>query len=227
MYESIIHALNHLPEHPKTKTVRNLSKPYKNILKDYPIETVYELCESLLKASEWAHTILAYQLVYDQRTRYNKETFAIFDHWTKTYVKDWWDCDDFMNITCKQTLLGARHVHIDGAGNVFSGTCMGIILGKVGTACHDSLDNLWQGFDYREHPIVARLVESGPIGLMILAERLGYQREDGYASKCHLCYEIRRFLYLSGEYDGYIGPSVCYGLEASKNGAAAGIEKEQ
>jgi len=122
------------------------------------------------------------------------------------------DCDDFKNITCKQTLLGARHVHIDGAGNVFSGTCMGIILGKVGTERQESLDNLWQGFDYREHPIVARLVESGPIGLIALAERLGYQREDGYASKCHLCYEIRRFLYLSGEYDGYIGPSVCYGL---------------
>ncbi len=129
--------------------------------------------------------------------------------------------DDFADINCKQNLLGARHVHIDGNGNVFSGTCMGIILGKVGTARHESLDKLWQGFDYREHPIVAILVEGGPGGLITPAERLGYQRKKGYASKCHLCYEIRRFLYQSGKYGGYIGPSVCYGLGTTENGAAA------
>jgi len=120
--------------------------------------------------------------------------------------------DDFAGQNCKKNLLGAQHVHIDGSGNVFSGTCIGIITGTVEVGQEGGLDKLWQGFDYREHPIISVLVEQGPVGLIKSAIEVGYQPKRGYAGKCHLCYEIRRFLFEKKCYNGFIGPSVCYGL---------------
>jgi hypothetical protein len=117
----------------------------------------------------------------------------------------------FAETDCKRTLMGAKHVHIDGAGNVFSGTCVGIIVGKVDTTASGSLDALWRRFDYRQHPILSILAEKGPTGLIPLAGPLGYKCRAGYADKCHLCYDIRRYLYNNGQYHQYLGPAVCYG----------------
>jgi hypothetical protein len=122
------------------------------------------------------------------------------------------DYVDFAEVNCKRNLLGAQHVHIDGAGNVFSGTCIGIITGKVVNGAPRPLDEIWRKFDYREHPIISVLVEQGPYGLLKLAQKFGYHRTEGYGSKCHLCYEVRKFLYERGEFLGYLGPGVCYGL---------------
>jgi len=106
--------------------------------------------------------------------------------------------ESFAEINCARNLLGAQHVHIDGAGHVFSGTCMGIITAKLFGQEAKSLDELWCGFDWREHPILSVLVRAGPVGLLDLAMPLGYRPSPGYAGKCHLCYEIRRFLYRKG-----------------------------
>ena len=125
--------------------------------------------------------------------------------------------EEFTDINCKQNLLGARHVHIDGSGNVFPGTCIGIVVGKVVSDSKHTLDRLWQQFDYRQHPIMSVLIEKGPTGLINLAQQKSYQPKPGYAHKCHLCYDIRRFLYQKNAYSGYLGPAVCYGLAPSKN----------
>ena len=119
---------------------------------------------------------------------------------------------EFSGDNCKKNLLGAQHVHIDGSGNVFSGTCIGIITGRVTADQEGGLDKLWRGFDYRDHPIMSVLVEQGPVGLIETALEAGYQPKQGYGGKCHLCYEIRRFLFMKNRYSGFIGPSVCYGL---------------
>jgi len=124
--------------------------------------------------------------------------------------------DDFAEYNCKRNLLGARHVHIDGAGNVFSGTCIGIITGNLPCGEQQSLDELWRSFDYREHPIISVLVEQGPVGLLKRAEQSGYRPGRGYASKCHFCYEIRRFFYQHNQFGRYLGPGLCYGQPGVK-----------
>jgi len=121
------------------------------------------------------------------------------------------DYDCFAEYNCTRSFLGARHVHVDGAGNVFSGTCVGIIVGNVVTG--PKLDELWPKFDYREHPIISILAQKGPYGLAELAQKAGYQVLTGYADKCHLCYEVRKFLHQRGKYRAFLGPAVCYGTE--------------
>ena len=120
------------------------------------------------------------------------------------------DYDCFAEYNCTSRFLGAQHVHIDGAGNVFSGTCIGIIVGNVATEA--KLDELWQNFDFRDHPIISILAREGPYGLAILAQKEGYRVLPGYAGKCHLCYEARKFLYRTGKYRAFLGPGICYGL---------------
>lgn len=124
--------------------------------------------------------------------------------------------ESFADNNCGKSFLGARHVHVDGAGNVFSGTCIGIIVGQVKPRKAVTLDELWCGFDYREHPIISVLVDQGPVGLWSIAEELGYVGGQGYASKCHLCYELRSFLHKRGLSGEQLGPGVCYGLNFEK-----------
>jgi len=126
------------------------------------------------------------------------------------------DYENFADNNCVKSFLGARHVHVDGAGNVFSGTCIGIVVGQVRPREAVALDELWRGFDYRKHPIISVLVDQGPVGLLSIAEELGYVGGRGYASKCHLCYELRRFLYEKGVPGQQLGPGGCYGLNFEK-----------
>ena len=115
---------------------------------------------------------------------------------------------DYQDCNCRGSFLGARHVHIDGAANICSGTCVGIILAR---GSDKPLDQIWRSFDYREHPIISVLVEKGPVGLLQSALEAGYQPRAGYASKCHLCYHLRTYLYPANRYPLCLGPAVCYG----------------
>jgi hypothetical protein len=83
-------------------------------------------------------------------------------------------------------------------GNYISGFCGGLTVGDW----HD-LPELLR--DYREarYPrLIARLIQSGPAGLLELgASEYGFvPSPDGYAGKCHLCVDIRRVLARSGDF---------------------------
>ncbi|HOK66991.1 MAG TPA: radical SAM protein [Anaerohalosphaeraceae bacterium] len=92
--------------------------------------------------------------------------------------------------SCQNAFLNARGVHIDPFGNVFCGQCSGIILGNL---YQKPLELLWETFDPPGLPFWNQLFESGPAGLLPQAVADGYQPTRFYASKCHLCTDIRRF----------------------------------
>jgi len=117
---------------------------------------------------------------------------------------------NFQNQNCSRHLLDARHIHIDGHGNIFSGTCAGIILQKTTTSPKKSLPDIWKNFDIRQHPVLALLAEKGPAALLDIALPLGYQPLPAYASKCHLCYHLRRFLVHQKHWPNHLGPATCY-----------------
>ena len=94
-------------------------------------------------------------------------------------------------------------IHIDPYGNIQ--TCCGII---VGNARRTPLPELMvRGFQ-NNSDIVRRVHEQGPFGLLELAVEKGYRPEDGYAQKCHLCWEVRKFLRPS--YPDVFGPAEIY-----------------
>jgi MoaA/NifB/PqqE/SkfB family radical SAM enzyme len=113
----------------------------------------------------------------------------------------------FRPMNCRPGFLGAKGVHIDPYGNVFSGTCSGIVLGNI----HQMpLEEIWKGFHPGQIELVQTLCERGPFGLLEKAKALGYGELRTYADKCHLCTHVRQFLFENHVEPSVIGPADCY-----------------
>jgi len=121
----------------------------------------------------------------------------------------------FRGVDCRAGFLGAKGVHIDPYGNVFSGTCSGIILGNIGQI---PLQEIWKAFHPGQIELVRILCERGPFGLLEKARSLGYEELPAYADKCHLCTHIRQFLFERHVEPAVIGPADCYAPSASPPG---------
>ena len=117
--------------------------------------------------------------------------------------------EQFEYAGCQKSHMDAKGVHIDGMGNVFSSTCIGIITGKV--TKDYSLKDLWLDYNFTEHPLWSILTESGPYGLAQHAIELGFKPQPTYTGKCHLCYDTRKFLFENGHFPDHLGPAICYG----------------
>ncbi len=108
---------------------------------------------------------------------------------------------------CKAAFLGAKGVHIDPHGNVFSGTCSGIIIGNI---TDTSLADIWKRFSPGQNEIIDTLFNLGPTGLLDKFPNSGFNPAKVYASKCHLCTNIRQFLLDKGLGKPVIGPPDVY-----------------
>jgi MoaA/NifB/PqqE/SkfB family radical SAM enzyme len=109
--------------------------------------------------------------------------------------------------TCQTNFLGAKGVHIDPFGNVFSGTCSGIIVGNITEA---PLDEIWRQFHPTQSDFIKTLFHFGPFGWLDRAVKLGYRGPRLYADKCHLCTDIRQFFFEHGLEPSIVGPADCY-----------------
>jgi MoaA/NifB/PqqE/SkfB family radical SAM enzyme len=113
----------------------------------------------------------------------------------------------FSRMDCMAGFLGAKGVHIDPYGNVFSGTCSGIILGNVRQT---PLEEIWRAFHPAQIELINTLCERGPFWLLEKAKALGYVELPAYADKCHLCTHIRQFLFETHVEPSVVGPADCY-----------------
>ncbi len=100
----------------------------------------------------------------------------------------------FFRASCRQELLREWHIHIDNYCNFVPGYCAGISLGDA-----RGLDGLCAGIDLDELPVLGALLTSLE-RLFELAKEHGYEEQEGYLSKCHLCVDTRRHLARSGDF---------------------------
>jgi hypothetical protein len=117
---------------------------------------------------------------------------------------------EFADDLCREPLLRSRHVHVDPAGRIMPGTCAGIVLGSAGS---QPIVRIWRQLD-RDHasrPVVGRLAAAGPFGLLRDAAQAGFRPRAAYAGKCHLCWDVRRWLVRQGLHPGELGPAWLYG----------------
>jgi hypothetical protein len=116
---------------------------------------------------------------------------------------------EYANQPCSEALLRSRHVHVGPDGLVMPGVCAGIVLGRLGP---DSAADVWRRLD-AEHdarPIVSTLAREGPVGLLPGAAAAGFAPAAGYADKCHLCWDVRRFFVREGMHLEELGPAWAY-----------------
>ncbi|MBN2020252.1 MAG: radical SAM protein [Sedimentisphaerales bacterium] len=115
--------------------------------------------------------------------------------------------EQISKLNCSDAFLGAKGVHIDPFGNVFSGTCSGIIIGNV---TRRPLSEIWQNWQPNNDKMIETLFRFGPAGLLDEAVKLGYKPAKLYAGKCHLCTSIRQFFFDKELYKSTLGPAECY-----------------
>ena len=117
--------------------------------------------------------------------------------------------EDLSDSPCSESLLRGRHVHIDADLRVMPGTCAGIVLGRCGP---QTVGEIWQRLNdnFHRRPIVGTLGRLGPAGLVPEAVAAGFTPRQGYAGKCHLCWDIRRFWSRVGGHGDELGPAWLY-----------------
>lgn len=118
--------------------------------------------------------------------------------------------ETFIGDCCDKGILRSKHVHIDPYGNIFPGTCCGLILGS--TLCENIADVYdWLDTNGPTGPILETLTTQGPAALVDFARRYGFTPlPNGYVSKCQLCYHIRSTLYGAGQFKKWLGPEQTY-----------------
>jgi organic radical activating enzyme len=115
--------------------------------------------------------------------------------------------EEISKSNCRDAFLDAKGVHIDPYGNIFSGTCSGIIVGNI---TKRPLAEIWQSWQSGNDKLIETLFNLGPAGLLDEAIKAGYTQSKLYASKCHLCTSIRQFFFDKGLYKAAVGPAECY-----------------
>ncbi|MHB9031686.1 MAG: radical SAM protein [Anaerolineae bacterium] len=80
-------------------------------------------------------------------------------------------------------------INLDAEGYLSKGC--GIAFGN---ARERSVAEILAGYNARQHPIIGRLLEGGPLALVEEARELGYILKPDYADRCQLCQEVREVL---------------------------------
>lgn len=122
--------------------------------------------------------------------------------------------DHFREQNCQKALLSAKGIHIDPYGNVFNGQCSGMAIGNITQV---PLDALWKSWQPDRDDFWNILYHAGPCGFIEQACSMEYVLRDKYASKCHLCTDIRRFFFDKKQYSLIITPNDCYGRYKPEN----------
>lgn len=108
-------------------------------------------------------------------------------------------------------LLSGRHCHVDLYENIIS--CPGISMGFedfLEAASPSSLPSDAAVLDNARYPVVSRLLTGGTSALLQYGREKGFQEDpNGYASKCDLCYGLRKYL-LSAAPSKDIAPACFY-----------------
>ena len=112
---------------------------------------------------------------------------------------------------CGHRLLRGGHVHVSATGEVWPATCLGI---AIGNALLETPAEIWARLDrhWRGSLVVGPLAQHGPTALLARAGQTGFvPRAGGYATKCQLCFELRRHLIQHDEVaEGQLGPMSVY-----------------
>ena len=84
-----------------------------------------------------------------------------------------------------------QEIQVDPYGFVRPDWCPGVNLGNTRQA---RVARLCRTQHVLETPLLRDLVEGGPAALLPLARRHGIEPRPAYASKCHMCFDLRRRL---------------------------------
>ncbi|MFW9999150.1 MAG: radical SAM protein [Candidatus Hodarchaeota archaeon] len=116
--------------------------------------------------------------------------------------------NSFFNENCATELVRNWHCHFDNYGNYMPGYCGGLSWGDIRNL--DSLST--DGINLDEYPILRSLIIGRFKELYKFSvNKFGYNyKKEGYISKCHACFDIRRHLILKSDQFKELNPTQYY-----------------
>lgn len=81
----------------KAATVLKIADKYFKQIKNEQKQTIFSLCETLLKSDLFEESAIAFEWVYRMRESYEPDDFEIFERWIEKYVNNWAKCDTLCN----------------------------------------------------------------------------------------------------------------------------------
>ena len=89
----------------KTAEVHKIAKAVFEQVKEYPKQTIFELCEELWKSGYMEEIFVACSWSESQHKKYEPADFTVFEHWLSNYVTNWAHCDTLCNHTIGSFLM--------------------------------------------------------------------------------------------------------------------------
>jgi hypothetical protein len=118
--------------------------------------------------------------------------------------------EHFFTRPCTPPLIREWHNHIDNYGNYLPGYCGGISFGNY----RDLEKICTDGLDLSDFPVLKYIAHDDFKGLFDFALELGYTKvSQGYISKCHLCLDIRKYLFKQGQFEELKPAGFYYSLD--------------
>ena len=85
--------------------VRKIAKEGFLQIKEFPKQTIFELCEELWKSGYFEEMVVACVWSESLHQKYEPADFAAFERWLSRYVNNWADCDTLCNHTIGEFLM--------------------------------------------------------------------------------------------------------------------------
>ena len=89
----------------ETAIVRKIAKTALEQAKEFPKQTIFELCEELWKSGYFEEMVIACVWSESLHKQYEPADFAIFERWISNYVNNWADCDTLCNHTVGEFVM--------------------------------------------------------------------------------------------------------------------------
>ena len=129
-------------------------------------------------------TQYSYYLNYIELLPMGRVCYALTDLFMR------YPAEKFFGISCIDEITRNWHVHIDNYYNYIPGFCSGISLGDA-----RDMDSILSQIDLKNRPILQALTSNLKNLYDFGKAEFNYKEsEEGYISKCHLCFDIRKFI---------------------------------
>jgi 3-methyladenine DNA glycosylase AlkD len=89
----------------KMAEVGKIAKLGFQTIKEYPKETIFEICEILWKQGYLEESVVACIWSESLHKKYEPADFTVFERWLSNYVTNWADCDTLCNHTIGSFLM--------------------------------------------------------------------------------------------------------------------------
>ena len=83
----------------KMSEVNRIAKELFVQIKEYPKQTIFEMCEELWKSDYLEEAVIACNWSEASHKKYEPSDFIVFERWLNKYVNNWADCDTLCNHT--------------------------------------------------------------------------------------------------------------------------------